>query len=108
MRFSTLLNIFDGVSSQEGTILIITTNHYENLDPALIRPGRIDLQLEVGLPTSTEIRAYLELFYGREVEGVDSSGISMSMVQEMCVSHKQDHKECIQRLAKLAKNKLER
>lgn len=103
LRFSTLLNIFDGVSSQDGTILIITTNHYQNLDPALIRPGRIDLQLEVGLPNSTEIKAYLELFYGHPVEGVDFSGVSMSMVQEMCVSNKLDHKMCIQRLAQLVK-----
>lgn len=103
LRFSTLLNIFDGVSSQDGTILIITTNQYENLDPALIRPGRIDLQLEVGLPTSVEIKAYLELFYGHHVEGVNFSGVSMSTVQEMCVSNKQDHISCIQGLARLVK-----
>jgi hypothetical protein len=98
LRFSTLLNIFDGVSSQDGTILIITTNHYQNLDPALIRPGRIDLQLEVGLPTPAEIKAYLELFYGHPIEGLDFSGVSMSMVQEMCVSNKHNVTECIQSL----------
>jgi chaperone BCS1 len=98
LRFSTLLNIFDGISSQDGTILIITTNHYQNLDPALIRPGRVDLQLEVGLPESAEIKAYLELFYGHPIEGVDFSGVSMSMVQETCVSNKHNATECIQSL----------
>lgn len=42
VTLSGLLNILDGVSSQEGRILIITTNHIEHLDEALIRPGRSD------------------------------------------------------------------
>lgn len=37
-----LLNVFDGVSSQEGWVLIMTTNHIEHLDIVLIRPGHID------------------------------------------------------------------
>ena len=42
---SELLNALDGVSSQEGRILIMTTNHMEHLDPALIRPGRADTKV---------------------------------------------------------------
>jgi hypothetical protein len=37
-----LLYVLDGVSSQEGRVLIMTTNHIEQLDEALIRPGRTD------------------------------------------------------------------
>ncbi|OJD10334.1 hypothetical protein AJ78_08614 [Emergomyces pasteurianus Ep9510] len=37
-----LLNALDGVSSQEGRLLIMTTNHIERLDDALIRPERVD------------------------------------------------------------------
>ncbi|CAZ82155.1 unnamed protein product [Tuber melanosporum] len=40
-----LLNAIDGAASREGRILIMTTNHRERLDPALIRPGRVDLQI---------------------------------------------------------------
>ncbi|KAI2791694.1 Mitochondrial chaperone BCS1 [Penicillium oxalicum] len=36
---SGLLNVLDGASSQEGRVLIMTTNHIEHLDEALIRPG---------------------------------------------------------------------
>jgi chaperone BCS1 len=39
---SGLLNALDGVSSQEGRVLIMTTNHIDHLDEALIRPGRVD------------------------------------------------------------------
>jgi len=42
VSFSGLLNAIDGVRSQEGRILFMTTNHKENLDPALLRPGRAD------------------------------------------------------------------
>ncbi len=37
--FSGLLNAIDGVGAQEGRIVVLTTNHRELLDPALIRPG---------------------------------------------------------------------
>jgi chaperone BCS1 len=36
---SGLLNALDGIASQEGRILFLTTNKKEKLDPALIRPG---------------------------------------------------------------------
>jgi hypothetical protein len=36
------LDVLDGVVDTPGRIVIMTTNHPEMLDPALIRPGRID------------------------------------------------------------------
>ncbi|KAF8848734.1 P-loop containing nucleoside triphosphate hydrolase protein, partial [Acephala macrosclerotiorum] len=44
-----LLNIIDGVGSQEGRILIMTTNYITRLDGALIRLGRVDKMVELGL-----------------------------------------------------------
>ncbi|KAJ8106151.1 hypothetical protein ONZ43_g7159 [Nemania bipapillata] len=49
LSLSGLLNILDGVASQEGRILIMTTNHVEKLDKALIRPGRVDMIVKFGL-----------------------------------------------------------
>ncbi|XWX01936.1 hypothetical protein V2A60_009968 [Cordyceps javanica] len=43
LSLSALLNILDGVAAQEGRVLIMTTNHLESLDKALIRPGRVDM-----------------------------------------------------------------
>ncbi|OJD28050.1 hypothetical protein ACJ73_00556 [Blastomyces percursus] len=42
LSLSGLLNALDDVSSQEGRVLIMTTNHIEHLDGALIRPGGVD------------------------------------------------------------------
>eukprot|EP00912_Choanoflagellata_sp_UC4_P001703 UC4_evm1s1086 len=44
VTFSGLLNAIDGVAAQEGKIIIMTTNYIEELDPALIRPGRVDVR----------------------------------------------------------------
>jgi chaperone BCS1 len=49
VTLSGLLNVLDGVSSQEGRILIMTTNHIEHLDEALIRPGRSDKKVHFKL-----------------------------------------------------------
>ena len=55
LSFSGFLNALDGVATQEGTVLFMTTNHLERLDPALIRAGRIDEQVRgwtEGTPTN--------------------------------------------------------
>lgn len=59
ITMSGLLNAIDGVASQEGRILIMTTNYPEKLDDALIRPGRVDMKIEFTLASKEQIR---ELF----------------------------------------------
>lgn len=66
VTFSGLLNALDGVASSEGRIIFMTTNHIEVLDPALIRPGRVDLREYVGDATPAQIRKMFERFYERE------------------------------------------
>lgn len=45
---SGLLNILDGVMTPHGMITIMTTNHRQVLDPAIFRPGRVDLDEYIG------------------------------------------------------------
>ncbi|OAQ64991.1 mitochondrial chaperone BCS1 [Pochonia chlamydosporia 170] len=60
ISLSGLLNAIDGVASHEGRVLIMTTNKPESLDEALIRPGRVDVQ--VGFKNASSQQAG-ELFY---------------------------------------------
>ena len=60
ISLSGLLNAIDGVASHEGRVLIMTTNKPESLDEALIRPGRVDMQ--VGFMNATSVQAG-ELFH---------------------------------------------
>lgn len=48
VSLSALLNVIDGVFSRDGRVLIMTTNHPEKIDPALVRPGRADRKIQVG------------------------------------------------------------
>ena len=63
ITFSGLLNAIDGVAAQEGRLLCLTTNHVDRLDPALIRPGRIDKRLEFGHAEPGQVRALFCQFY---------------------------------------------
>ena len=45
LTLAGLLNVIDGVASHEGHVLVLTTNRPGALDPALVRPGRVDRHL---------------------------------------------------------------
>lgn len=66
VSFSGLLNALDGVASQEGRLLFMTTNHIEKLDPALIRPGRCDVQLQLKLASKNQMERMFLRFYPGE------------------------------------------
>jgi mitochondrial chaperone BCS1 len=48
VTLSGLLNVLDGFHAPTGVLFVMTTNHVERLDPALLRPGRIDYRLYLG------------------------------------------------------------
>ena len=51
-----LLNALDGVGAHEGHLVIMTTNYKNKLDPALLRPGRCDVQVHLPLATRHQIQ----------------------------------------------------
>lgn len=56
-----LLVEMDGFSDNEGIIIIAATNRPDILDPALLRPGRFDREITVGLPDIEEREAILKV-----------------------------------------------
>ncbi|CAL3973175.1 unnamed protein product [Diplocarpon coronariae] len=67
ISLSGLLNIIDGVASHEGRVLVMTTNHPESLDKALIRPGRVDHQVAFGNATQPQIKELFERMYNNDL-----------------------------------------
>lgn len=86
--FSTLLNTLDGVVSMENIIVIMTTNNIDDLDAALIRPGRIDKVVEIPLCTTNQAQRLLEKFFpgSTEIVTVKENLISPAEIQEICLS----------------------
>lgn len=66
VTFSGLLNALDGVASSEERVVVMTTNHVERLDEALVRPGRVDVRAEIGYATEEVVGQMWERFYGRD------------------------------------------
>ncbi|CAE6444944.1 unnamed protein product [Rhizoctonia solani] len=68
VTLSGLLNTIDGVQAQEGRLLFATTNHPERLDPALSRPGRMDVKVEYTNATQWQAGQLFRLFYRLELD----------------------------------------
>ncbi|KAJ7090791.1 P-loop containing nucleoside triphosphate hydrolase protein [Mycena belliarum] len=63
LSLSGLLNALDGVAAAEGRILFATTNHLEKLDPALSRPGRMDVWVEFKNSSKWQAEALFRNFF---------------------------------------------
>jgi mitochondrial chaperone BCS1 len=55
ITLSGLLNCMDGLTAPDGAIIVMTTNHPEMLDDALLRPGRVDIRVNFGPATREQI-----------------------------------------------------
>ncbi len=58
-----ILNALDGICETTGLVYILTTNHIETLDPALIRPGRINCSIELKEMNKEELKEMLNYYY---------------------------------------------
>lgn len=95
VTFSGLLNAIDGVASVDGRILIMTTNHMDRLDPALIRPGRADVKLFLGNATSEQAERLFERFFPRLrdlasifARRIETGRHSMATLQDYLMLHR--------------------
>ena len=100
--FSALLNAIDGLAAQDGRILVMTTNHIDRLDPALIRPGRADVKLCIDLANRDQAeRMFLRFFpgYARLASGFADSwrGQSMAEIQKHLMAHRDCPSEALSR-----------
>ncbi|OSX64538.1 hypothetical protein POSPLADRAFT_1078463, partial [Postia placenta MAD-698-R-SB12] len=63
LSLSGLLNSLDGVAAAEGRLLFATTNHIERLDPALSRPGRMDVWVNFKHATKWQAEGIFKCFF---------------------------------------------
>jgi hypothetical protein len=69
VSFSGILNVLDGMARKNGLIIFLTTNFKENLDKALIRPSRVDFQMNFKNCEKEQIKQmYLKFFPEKETK----------------------------------------
>lgn len=111
LSMSGLLNAIDGaVAAAEARIIIMTTNDKDSLDGALIRPGRIDLMMEIGVVTEAEQgermfhRFYQTSSSLKRQFGELSIGRSPATLQAVLIDHPDDPNGALHKLQQLHDN----
>lgn len=113
LSFSGFLNALDGVRSQEGQIMFMTTNHKERLDPALLRPGRADVHVKLDNASEKQIRGIFERFFPNQtaltdkfVTSVPVGRLSMAKLQSHLLIYRDSAEECANNAGELIKEDL--
>lgn len=108
LSFSGLLNAIDGIVSPPGLILFMTTNHKENLDSALLRPGRVDMSVIFTNATVDKVTRMFNLFYGSNYTKLPAlpkdsvlQGVSMAAVQGHFIGYKHDEQAALDNIGEL-------
>lgn len=88
VSFSGLLNALDGVVATDERLVFMTTNHYSKLPRALVRPGRVDLSVFIGLASKSQLHQMFTRFFPGEdtlaeqfATTCDGEGLSMAELQ---------------------------
>lgn len=101
VTFSGLLNALDGAINLNNVLIMFTTNHIEKLDPALLRPGRIDVIKEIGFATNVEVNEYMSMFYLKDIQIPFDCTTPMCNVQNVCLANPEDSDKAISTLQKM-------
>jgi mitochondrial chaperone BCS1 len=111
LSFSGLLNALDGVAATDERIIFMTTNRINVLPSALIRPGRVDLKVHVGLASVNQLERMFLRFYPGELEKAKEFGsllegapLSMAEVQGFFLFFKDDPANCLKEAKKLGED----
>ena len=97
------LNLWDGIRETPGRIIVITSNHYNQLDPALIRPGRIDLTYEFNNVSSTVLQDMHNAFFHKSipnhiVQHYKPYSMSPAQLVNLYFSHRNDEQLFLQHI----------
>jgi hypothetical protein len=69
ITLADFLDFLDGIVEYSGRIIIMTSNHPETLDEALLRPGRIDLNLQLNEMDKVDVNRLYKLWFGEDLPG---------------------------------------
>ncbi|WP_441277184.1 AAA family ATPase [Tardiphaga sp. 172_B4_N1_3] len=73
---NALLECLDGAEARQGVVVVAATNYPEKIDPALLRPGRLDRHLRIPLPDCQARLTILRYHLGHDLPAVDLADIA--------------------------------
>ena len=80
------LELLDGLIEMPGRLIVITSNHPEKLDRALLRPGRIDVNLELKLASQADINDIFRLWYRADIPDAELKNVPDKKLSHAAVS----------------------
>jgi ATP-dependent 26S proteasome regulatory subunit len=103
ITLSGLLNAIDGVVSSPGRILIMTTNHPEVLDDALVRPGRCDAKYQFDFCNKEQIKELFQMFFNTEapaqqLANIKASEYSPAHITSVFLRYRNEHHKALEHL----------
>ena len=104
LTLECVLNTLDGIKELYDAVIVFTTNDLVSIDPALIRPGRVDKIIQMDLIHGPIIKEMLAHFFMTDShESLEkvikiNSPMAPAKVQEICIRHRGDITGCVAEL----------
>jgi DNA replication protein DnaC len=98
INISTFLEVFDGYDFLNNVIVVFTSNHPEKLDPALIRPGRADVSLNIDYPNHDTLMRIFRYFFPHETVCIPSGIKNKSpaeIITRIILPNRADYLQCL-------------
>jgi hypothetical protein len=106
LTLGAILEVIDGLVETPGRVIIFTTNHKEHLDPALLRPGRIDMQIEFKKLRRNHISEIYKKWYGHPINlkllnNIPDYKFSQAEVSQLLFKHENDSNNFLNEITKV-------
>ena len=98
LNLAGLLNVLDGVVDTPERLIVMTTNHPEKLDPALIRPGRVDKQIFLGYLQQEEATQMLNHYFNTQVTAAHRRSLEQLLGLGLRITPAQMEQQCAEHL----------
>jgi transitional endoplasmic reticulum ATPase len=84
VRIDDILNTIDGIDSKnQNLITVLTSNHLDDVNPAMLRPGRLDAIIEVTAPDAEATARLIRLYAGKALNASEDITSAASRLAEV-------------------------
>jgi SpoVK/Ycf46/Vps4 family AAA+-type ATPase len=102
LTLECVLNTLDGIKELYDAVVVFTTNDLSSIDPAVIRPGRVDKLIKMDLVKPTIVKDIVKHYYNDNnvyINELDhlTTDLSPALVQSICNKHKNLY-DCVNEL----------